>query len=331
MRSFLVATLIAAWAVPALSDEPDVAVIVEQHILPRYELLSMEASELSATAATDCAPDNANLITAYHEAFDAWVGVSHLRFGPSEQEDRAFALAFWPDPRGSTPKALNALIRAEDPVVLNEEDFRAISIAARGFYALEFLLFDPQFTKAEIADYHCQLVRAVATDIAHNASAILVGWKGGYGDLMVNTGNNTYRTSKEAAQQIFTALMTGLEFTSQTRLGRPLGTFDRPRPNRAEARRSERSLRHVLLSLAATRELADFISPGNEDLARAFGIALQRAESLDDPVFANVIDPRERFNIEVLQQNIDAIRAILAEDVGPLIGITAGFNSLDGD
>ena len=92
--------------------------------------------------------------------FDAWVGVSHLRFGPSEQDDRAFALAFWPDPRGSTPKALAALIRDEDPVVSNPDDFSTVSIAARGFYALEFLLFDPQFATAENTDYLCALIQA---------------------------------------------------------------------------------------------------------------------------------------------------------------------------
>jgi len=33
---------------------------------------------------------------AYHVAFDAWMSVSHLRFGPSEADDRAFAIAFYP-------------------------------------------------------------------------------------------------------------------------------------------------------------------------------------------------------------------------------------------
>ncbi|MGR3513570.1 MAG: imelysin family protein [Paracoccaceae bacterium] len=328
---FMTLAAAAVFATPAFADQPDIRAIVENHILPGYETLALEASELLASATENCSPENPSLIASYHDAFDAWVSVSHLRFGPSEQDDRAFALAFWPDPRGSTPKALSALIRDEDAVVLDVDAFETVSIAARGFYALEFLLFDPQFSSSEGSEYHCKLIQAVTTDIAMTTDAIHAGWVDGYADLMSNAENDTYRSSEEAARQLFTALSTGLEFTSQTRLGRPIGTFERPRPNRSEARRSERSLRHVVLSLEATRELAALISVESDALERAFQSAIVRAIDLDDPVFAGVGDPQGRFKVEVLQQNVETIRTILAEDVGPSLGIAAGFNSLDGD
>ena len=55
------------------------------------------------------------------------------------------------------------------------------------------------------------------------------------------------------------------------------------------------------------------------------------AEELDDPVFAGVAEPQNRFRVEVLKQAVDDIRRCLAEDLGPTLGLTAGFNSLDGD
>ena len=328
---FVALALAALIAFPAVADQPDIRAIVAKHILPGYAALAREASELAQSAEADCSPENPGLIAAYHDAFDAWVGVSHLRFGPSEEDDRAFALAFWPDPRASTPKALAALIRETDPAVSDAQAFKTVSIAARGFYALEFLLFDPQFAPGEAPDYHCRLIQAVTTDIAMTSAAIHEGWADGYAELISDAQNDTYRTSEEAARQLFTALSTGLESTAQTRLGRPLGTFDRPRPNRAEARRSERSQRHVILSLEATRELAALISDQNAALDKAYQVALERAAGLDDPVFAGVAQPQGRFKVEVLQQNVAAIRGILAQDVGPALGISAGFNSLDGD
>ena len=328
---FLALTLTAVIASPVFGDQPNTKAIVENHILPGYEALATETTELAKAAAADCIADNPNLIAAYHDAFDAWVGVSHLRFGPSEEDDRAFALAFWPDPRGSTPKSLAALIKDKDVAVFDAEEFRTVSIAARGFYALEFLLFDAQFVAHDNSDYHCRLVQAVTKDIAMTSAAILQGWIGGYAGLIAKAENDTYRTSEEAAQQLFTALSTGLEFTSQTRLGRPMGTLERPRPNRAEARRSERSLKHVILSLEATRALAGFISKGSDPLDRAFLSAIERAVALNDPIFAGVVEPQGRLRVEVLQQNIETIRTILAEDIGPSLGISAGFNSLDGD
>lgn len=330
MRFFLIAVSLFL-AIPVVADTLDMKPIVESHVLPRYQTLADETTELAMAADTDCSPESPPLIQTYHDAFDAWVGVSHLRFGPSEQDDRAFALAFWPDPRGSTPKSLATLIEDEDPVVRDVQDFATVSIAARGFYALEFLLFDPQFAVRQKEAYLCALVKAVTRDIALSSAAILDGWQSGYGDLMATPGNDTYRTPTEAAQQVFTALSTGLEFTSQARLGRPLGNFDQPRPNRAEARRSGRSLRHVILSLEALRHLATLVSLDDPAVAQAFDTAIKKAEGLDDPVFARVADPQGRFRVEVLQQGIDNIREILTVKVGPKLGIAAGFNSLDGD
>ncbi|MEM6824714.1 MAG: imelysin family protein [Pseudomonadota bacterium] len=330
MRNLLLTVfLVAAWS--AKADGPDVAAIVERHVLPGYQALAQETADLEMRASEDCSPKSPALIDAYHDAFDAWINVSHLRFGPSEQDDRAFALAFWPDPRGSTPKVLAELIRNDDPSVSNPEDFAAVSVAGRGFYALEFLLYEPQFTDPDVSEYSCALLRAVAIDIARNAAAILQDWEGGYAQLMSGPGNDIYRTSTEAAQQFFTALSTGLEFTSDTRLARPLGTFDRPRPNRAEARRSERSLRHVMLSLSSTKALAGLISMENADVEAAFDSAIARATELDDPSFANVDNPQGRLRVEALQQNINVIRNILAQQIGPSLGIAAGFNALDGD
>ena len=128
---------------------------------------------LAEAAEAGCAPVSDALRRAYHRAFDAWITVSHLRFGPAETEDRAFALAFWPDGRGKTPKTLGTLIDGSDPVVATPEEFRTVSVAARGFYALEFLLYDQAFGGRGDADYRCALIRAMTADIAATSAAII--------------------------------------------------------------------------------------------------------------------------------------------------------------
>ncbi len=327
----LISALAVCAAPGAAAEPPDLPAIIDGHILSGYRLLVAEAAELASVSEDDCSPTSPALRSAYHDAFDAWLAVSHLRFGPSEDDDRAFALAFWPDPRGSTPKALSSLLREEDPAAGRPENFRTVSVAARGFHALEFLLFDPRLIEAANTDYGCALVRAIAVDIAGNAVAILNGWESGYADLMARPGNETYRSETEVVRQLFTALSTGLQFTSEARLGRPMGTIDRPRPKRAEARRSGRSLRHVMLSLRSARDLAALLSGNDGPLDASFVRSMERAGELDDPVFAGVSDPQGRLRVEILQQDIDAIRQQLTQVIGPRLGITAGFNSLDGD
>ena len=335
LRTFLSGLALIASA--ATAQAYDIATIVDRHILPGYESLALRAADLDTAAQADCSADSHDLRAAWNAAFDAWVRVSHLRFGPSEDADRAFALAFWPDTRGFTPRELATLIETEDPVIETQDAFSHVSIAARGFYAMEFLLYDAQFTTAEPDAYRCALVRAVARDIEANAQAILDGWKDAYAEVMLTAGeNDTYRSREEAAQRLFGAVVSGLQFTSDTRLGRPLGTFDRPRPTRAEARRSGRALRNVVLSLEGTRQLVRLLAEESETvtdtLDAAYDRAFEQAKALeDDPAFASVNDPQSRLQVEILQQNVDRIRTLLGTDLGPLLGVGAGFNAMDGD
>ena len=330
MRKILMGMVVCAVLYPTLALSNSTH-IIEDHVLAGYQELATTSKKLATIAQTHCHTSSESIHRAYHQAFDAWALVSHLRFGPAEVDNRAFALAFWPDPRGSTPKALALLLREQDEAVNNPDYFRTVSVAARGFYALEFLLFDPQFINSDSTAFRCALIIAIAGDIADNARSILKEWLDGYAELMTQPGNETYQSESEVVRQLFTSLSTGLEFTAEVRLGRPLGTFDRPRPRRAETRRSERSLRHVILSLEATRDLASRMSNDDSSLDRLFSDALQRATNLEDPTFEGVSNPQSRFRIEALQQSIQVIRGYIDQKLGPSLGISAGFNSLDGD
>jgi predicted lipoprotein len=334
LKPLLIAASVAL-PLPLWADSSVADTAIDTHVLPGFLALEDSTRRMAETAQSDCDPQSETLRRAWGLAFDRWITISHLRFGPTERDNRAFALAFWPDSRGKTPKALHQIIAQTDPIITTPEGVASLSIAARGFYALEFLLYDPDF-RSDPA-YACALIRALATDIATTSHAIAQDWQGSYGALMKTPGQDysPYRNAEEVRQELFKALSTGLQFTSDTRLGRPLGTFDKPRPKRAEARRSGRSLHHVVLSLHALRQLALILSAGDEDLTRevgtAFDLAISQAEDLKDPVFAGVEDPATRLQIEILQQTINLLREQQLADIGAKLGVAAGFNALDGD
>ena len=321
----------------ASDDAARVRDVIDGHILPGYAALEQAATHMLEAAQSDCPGTPEALRAGYHALFDAWLGVSHLRFGPAEAGERTFAIAFWPDTKGFTPKALSRLIAVQDPVVEDAARFAQTSIAGRGIYALEFLLFDDRISRQGTPAYRCALIRAIATDTQTNARAILADWQRGYRTAMLNPGqgDSPYRDHREAVQQLFKALVTGLEFTSQSRLGRPMGSFERPRPKRAEAWRSGRSLGNVALSLAALSDLGARLSldhaGANSTLEGAFHRALSRAGGLNDPVFAGVATPAGRLRVEVLQQAVNDIHEAATRQLGPALGVAAGFNSLDGD
>ncbi|MDX8350605.1 imelysin family protein, partial [Cognatiyoonia sp. IB215446] len=335
MKRLIAASLIAV--MPGIvAAQTITADIVENHVLPRFDMLAAAGQDLSDAATEDCAATSEPLRIAYGVAFDTWIAASHMRFGPTETDDRAFAIAFWPDSRGATPKALGTLLRDEDPIAQSAEAYRDMSIAARGFYAMEFLLYDEAISIAGDADYRCQLVRTVAADIANMTRDIATDWTDSYAALLTNpSGDGVYRTDLEAMQELFKALTTGLQLTSEARLGRPLGTFDQPRPRRAEAWRSERSARHVAIAIESLADLGTRLSVDDpilqESLNAAFGRAQAQIAALDDPAFAGVADPTSRIKVEAIRSRVEEIRAIAENELGPSLGVASGFNALDGD
>ncbi|SFT99539.1 imelysin family protein [Sedimentitalea nanhaiensis] len=337
MTRALLSLLLVLLPLRAVAGLPEIVrATVQQHVLVRVDGFAAAAADLAAVSASTCDPEDSGLREAYHTAFDAWIAMSHLRFGPTEVADRAFAIAFWPDSRGATPKALAALIAGDDAALTDPRAFRDVSVAARGLYALEYLLFDDALRQQGKDTTRCALMRAITYDVAANGAAIAADWHDDYAAKLIDPGaDGPYQSDEEAAQELFKALGSGLQFTADARLGRPMGTFEKPRPNRAESRRSGRSLRNVTLSLTAARDLAEDLAAENRELVArlvsAFDAALMAARRLDDPTLANVMTPQGRIRVEALQTQVNKIRAIVAEDLGPQLGVAAGFNALDGD
>jgi len=310
----------------------DVATVIDDHILPGHARFAEATAALEAAAGADCTPPSVQ--PAYNDAFDAWLGIAHLRLGPIESRGYALAIAFWPDARGMVPKTLARLIASEDPVVAEPDAFAEVSVAARGFFALERMLYDPDFSGYGPQSYSCDLTRAIAADLARMAADLDADWRDTFAETLRSAGapgNEVFLTDLEGVQALFTALTTGLEFNAETRIARPLGSFERPRPERAEARRSGRSLRNVVVSLDALRELAETLAGEAPATEAAFASARDIAAELDDPVFAGVADPTGRLRVEILQQRIQLVRDAARAEIGPALGVAAGFNSMDGD
>ena len=328
MRVLLI-TLGLCLAAPVLADSPET---LTRHILPGYAAFADTTAALAATAAQTCDPQA--LHPGFQAAYDAWIGVQHLRFGPVEAEGLGLAIQFWPDPKGSGAKAQRALLLG-DPAALAGAGFADQSVAARGLSGLERLLYPTGPFAADIAATDpCPLIRATASDLARMAAQVNADWIQGYGALLLTAGdpgNTTFLTPAEVRQVLFTQVIASLEFLRDQRLARPLGSFDQPRPERAESVASGRSLRNVQLSLAALRAMVETLTPDVPRTLAAFDHATDLARALQDPVFADVATPQGRLRVEILQQAVTALRDTALAELGPALAVGIGFNAADGD
>ncbi|MDZ4392017.1 MAG: imelysin family protein [Cypionkella sp.] len=180
----------------------------------------------------------------------------------------------------------------------------------------------------------CALIQATTLDLARMAKIINDTWVNGYAQTVLtagSTGNSSYQTRPEVRQAMFTQIIAALEYDKDQRLGRPLGTFEKPRPERAEAIASGRSLRNVRLSLQALRAMVETLTPDVPLTLAGFDHAIKLAEDLDDPVFAGVAHPDGHLKVEILQQAIAALSDTALAELGPELDVGVGFNAADGD
>ena len=130
--------------------------------------------------------------------------------------------------------------------------------------------------------------------------------------------NPVYLAPEESTRALYSALTEALQADIDLRLGRPLGTFERPQPRRAEAWRSGRSLpqRRASRSRRCARYAATVFAPaiGPDEArhasTRAFDAALAAAGRVGAPIDVAVATPQGRVRVEALQS---AVRRVQTE------------------
>jgi len=315
MRLAILALLVLL-AAPARSDEVRA---VDEVILPGISAFERAAQELADTALADCR--TAAVLPAYHAARDAWGRIGDFRLGPTEQA--ALTIAFWPDDRASGLRALRS----------RPTYAAALPASARGFAGLDLMLGE-----AELAyrpdESGCTLVVSLATDLSSQAKALERAWADHAQLLRApgEAGNLTYLDKVEVRRALYTQVLTALEFTRVQRIARPLGASGQPRPARAEAWRSGRSLPNVLAASRAAHQLgAALVESPTPKMDRALEEIEIAAATSRDHGFQDIADPQARLRLEILGQHVDALKQAVETEVGDALGIRSGFNALDGD
>lgn len=330
--------------------------VVATHILPRYSLLVAQTIALDEKVAAACTGEAplADLHGAYHAAFDAWIDIQHVGFGPVAQFMRAFRFEFWPDKRNVTEKQLRKLIAAGDVTSLPHEKFRSSSVAVQGLSAMERLLFGQGFREArEFGDtYYCGLLRAISDNMRRMAAEIDAAWAEGderYADVMAvdDAGNAVYFDTQEATVDLLMSAIVLVEIVADRKLALPMGsTLERAKPRRAESWRSGRSLRNIRRNMAAFEALYDGTGEGgiagllyeagtDATLDDEIQASLRQINALlaaiPDPLANAVSDPAYRMRLEEAVALLRVLRDLLTDRLAPALGLSIGFNSLDGD
>lgn len=323
--------------------------VVDQHILPRYQQLETDTQALAQATALFCTQHTRSafeqLKATYHRAMDSWMAIQHIRLGPVEASLRYYRYQIWPDKHNTGTKHLQGLLKSEDRERLEPKQFAQSSVAVQGLTALERLLFPTasdsgQFGSPEAPSYRCELMLAITGNLAQMSSEIVTDWAAGetpYRTHVLTAGpeNDDFASHEEVASQWLNSISTQLQVITEQKLFRPLEQF---RLKRAESWRSRRSLQNILLNLLAIRELyAIGLSPKlSEDpldntIKKAFDQTIASVKALDIPLYDIKQDSPEAKKLEKILADARQLTALTSSELPQALGLSLGFNSLDGD
>lgn len=304
-----------------------------------YQELAASSESLQQSARAYCeAPskyDVAAVRDAWRAAFLDWQKVRFVDFGPIEQDNIAWQLQFWPDSKNLIARKTDNWLNGDQTI-----DAAAIaggSVAAKGFPALEYLLFDPRVVDSKHAlptPRTCDLLQAVSAQIWTNAVRLERDWA---------SFEAHYLSRPEYAHTTVSAAMHALEILRDKRLAAPMGLGGKARRNPyvADAWRSGESLRAVQATLEGLQtyfipgftKLMDErgLSPLADQFASRLGDARERLGNMPAAMTPLLKNDEGYRTLQLLYIDADRLAALLNGPIANELGIIKGFNSSDGD
>lgn len=302
----------------------------------QYGRFSDAARGLEQAARDYCEGDGTQeaLQAQFAETWRAWAPLDTYQFGPVEANAAVLTVNFWPDKKGFVGRGLRTLLAADEEQQADPAFVAEGSAAMQGLPALEMLLFTD--TGPE-----CPAVIGISGSLLNLSKLLYDDWfaPGGWAELVRSAGpdNPVYLSDEEFTKTLYTALDFGLIRVAGQRLGRPLGTYERSFPRRAEAWRSGLTNDIVKAQLAGIAEMlrdglaGDIREPDRAWVLTLFTQAEARVDRIGLPVAEAVKEPNTRIRVEALRDKVDALRRAFAEDIGPALGVDTGFSPADGD
>lgn len=325
--------------------------VTDQFVIPTYRTLvaATEAQERAWTAfaAKRETGDFASLRTSYNALADAWAKAQLIKTGPVTLFLRYDRFAYWPEARNATQRALDQLLASKNPKDLTAESLAHDSVAGQGLTALERLLYDgdgpEKLLKAPGADgaWRTQVGVAIAHNLAAIAREVLADWAAPNGVRAAIASNkgwkNLFADAPEAARLLLTDLVAAFKLMHDVKLLPVLGAnAGVAKPKSAEAWRSGRSSRDLKLNLAAAKEWEGAFAVSATPAHRAkldslFANAAKAVDAMPADMGEAAADPKRRGRVEAGRIAIKAVQTEIAATLPGDVGVTLGFNSLDGD
>lgn len=357
MRILALSAVLLGLTVPAFGIDYSAQVErgIENYIRPAMaQFASVSATlpeKVEAVCAEVSAETKAQFSARFAEVVRSFGPISFLRFGPLVDDDRLSRLAFLPDPRGIAQRQIRKVYGNADAGVSNQENLRGKSVALQGLTALQLIAFGAD-TRVVLGDdgksreFTCAYAGAIAGNVAMIAAELDAAWQDpdGYSARLLkpDAGSDRIRTSKEAIETIFNALVTGLIIVKDQDILPALGkNRGKAKPNRVPFSRSANGLEYLISELDGIRRalaVTEYDQDLDEEFAwlpgsldHEFENAQRLLSGMTTPIRQTLKTGQSYERMKVLVITLDSLSDTMALELAGALDLSGGFNALDGD
>lgn len=339
-------------AKPVLTD------LTNNVILPTYQRLDESAEVLQKAAhALSDAPSAETLGAAqeaWREARLHWREGEAFRFGPIETNRITAAIDYWPANTGTVEK----VIAGSDELTPAYVD--GLGANARGFMALEYLLFDnaggdeavlAKLT-AEGAERRRTYVAALADHLKKKTGELLTAWEpsgGNFARELTDAGSATlFPSGKSAIDQLVNSSAFAADLIVGNKIAKPFGLKSGgvPVPEAEETPTSDNSIADMLSTLHGVESIytgaydgksgkgiGDVVRDKNPTLDQRVLTALFDAkagiEAIPPPFRTAITEHRDE--VQKAYDTTRTLKNLISTEVAGTLGTTLKFNDNDGD
>ncbi|WP_053005881.1 imelysin family protein [Kiloniella spongiae] len=332
--------------------KPIIEQVIKKAILPSYEKLVEEAAHQESNIEKLClSPSETNLNSAkdsFRSLVSAWSRVEMYRIGPAIKDNRQEKLFFWPDRKSIGLRQVRKLIDTEEQTALTTETLKKKSVAVQGILALEYVLFGKNSETLSVAtpkSYRCEYGATIAQAIGVTAQTIVDDWSSpsGYAAQMLDTSstNPIYRSDAEVMQDLLRISSEMIQSTRDLKIKNTIkDSPEKSKPKRAPFWRSNLTLHAYRNNLDAVVSL--FTIGGLGQLTPRYTKSLAFELEQTNKFLAELEKENTSWEKQVKQKEahelltftlipLEGAQYIVSDLIPQELGLSLGFNSLDGD
>jgi predicted lipoprotein len=329
------------------------SVLVDDVILPSYQLMLTESEALQNTTSEVCEKseyteaDLTSLQNAWSKANSAWQVARTIKFGPISDTYIYSQIQYMPIEATKLSNDVESILIEGETFT---DGFPSSKHQLQGLPAFEYVVFNQDegnaFLSSQNQGQRCAYLNVIANNTVTLMDEVVTQWQGEYGEQF-KAGTGSFSGHKGAIEKYLTFWFEYLEIINDEKLKATLDTSSPGNPELLESPFAHVSVNNIKTNITALEqqfngatefgfddllvELHDREDVKNE-ITLHFKAVHSALDLLENATQADLIATEAgRAKLTAVRTSITELRALMASDFVQVTDLAPGFNTNDGD